>query len=139
MLAIILLLIIAGGVFILMLTSVGIFRFTCSETILAEKTSETKRYVATLFERNCGATTSFVYHVNLREKFYKYKVNDSGTVTDGSIFIMQKGKPKEILWQDENRLIIKLQQKKIDGQLDYPKDHVIQMDFHWKDISIRYE
>jgi hypothetical protein len=38
----------------------------CGEDKLAETGSPGNRYVATIFRRGCGATTGFLYHVNIR-------------------------------------------------------------------------
>jgi hypothetical protein len=38
----------------------------CGEDKLAETGSPGNRYVATTFRRGCGATTGFLYHVNIR-------------------------------------------------------------------------
>lgn len=39
----------------------------CADTVKAEAPSPDGRYVATVFERDCGATTDFSTHVSLRE------------------------------------------------------------------------
>ena len=37
----------------------------CADTVKAEAVSPSGRYVATVFERNCGATTDYSTHISL--------------------------------------------------------------------------
>lgn len=48
----------------------------CGNEILAEVPSPDEAYVATLFERNCGATAPFVRAVVIREKGDDFDGND---------------------------------------------------------------
>jgi hypothetical protein len=53
----------------------------CGEEILQEQRSPDGRYVAVSMERNCGATTDYVQHINLRAADPKF----SSDFFDGTI------------------------------------------------------
>src|ERR1700694_3345032 len=70
----------------------------CEDTVKSEIQSPDSKYVATLFERNCGATTDFSTIVNLRESSVKFKGDDFGIVT-------VKGQHKiDLVWDGNTKL-----------------------------------
>jgi hypothetical protein len=56
-------------------------------------------YVAELYQRNCGATTRYVYHVNVHKKGESLKAGlfSYGTITSGEVFTSERP-PVEITW-----------------------------------------
>jgi Family of unknown function (DUF5412) len=44
----------------------------CGEELISEQTSPDNQYVAALMRRNCGATTRYVFHKNLRRATSKF-------------------------------------------------------------------
>ncbi len=63
----------------------------CGEDLMSEQTSPDGRYVAAWMIRNCGATTSYVNHVNLRlasSPFHSDFFN--GTISDGEVLTLAK-------------------------------------------------
>src|SRR3954471_8303525 len=63
------------------------FDSLCGEEIFRELPSPDGAYIATSLERNCGATTNYVEHVNLRTANRKFSANFFGsTITDGEVF-----------------------------------------------------
>lgn len=95
----------------------------CSDTILSEATSPDGRWIATLFERDCGATTSYSTQLNLRpaDKRFKSDKQPSAIVvrTEGCI---------QFWWEGQSDLLVQL-----------PDDARIFMQERWQDgITIRY-
>ena len=74
----------------------------CSNDILIEAVSPNGKYVATLFERNCGPTTSYVRIISIR----KNKEVFDGDKDASYVFIMSKRHDIKIYWQDSEDLII---------------------------------
>lgn len=58
----------------------------CSDRIIAESRSPNGEYVATLFERDCGATADFSRMVSIRP-------SNSGFVADNGRVFVVKGQP----------------------------------------------
>jgi hypothetical protein len=77
----------------------------CSEAMLKESTSPDGKYIANLFQRNCGATTSFTYHVNLRNSSEKISYDWHGRATNGEIFLISNHS-LSLTWKDEKTLVI---------------------------------
>jgi hypothetical protein len=57
----------------------------CGEEQLLEEKSPNGRFVVTVYQRNCGATTSYVTHANLRRVGDEIRADYAGTLTDGEI------------------------------------------------------
>jgi len=72
----------------------------CEDTIKGETRSPNGKYIATVFERNCGATAPFVTYVNLRASSAKFN-------SDEGIVLVVKGQPKiHLSWKDSTSLQI---------------------------------
>lgn len=78
----------------------------CTEETLSSSTSPNGIYVADHFVRNCGATTPFVYHINLRKSTNKFPINLSGTITEGTVITIASQK-LVMEWKDDNMLSVK--------------------------------
>jgi hypothetical protein len=72
----------------------------CGEDKLAETGSPGYRYVATIFRRGCGATTGFLYHVNIRNANGSFSADSRGAIEDGQIFLTREGKIS-VTWKDD--------------------------------------
>src|SRR5207245_2636366 len=72
-----------GGSFYLVFRAMD---YACSEAVQTTVPSPDKRYVAVLFEENCGATSPFSYHVNLRETTHTFNVGERAIIQDGMVF-----------------------------------------------------
>jgi hypothetical protein len=63
----------------------------CSDRVVAESTSPSRQWTATVMERRCGADAPFYSHVNLRPA-----ANDlergffSGSATEGEVFVIEQ-------------------------------------------------
>jgi hypothetical protein len=102
----------------------------CGEDKLAETGSPGNRYVATTFRRGCGATTGFLYHVNIRIANGSFSADSRGAIEEGQIFLTREGKIS-VTWKDDKTLHVSC-----DG---CPKDRKPTMESSWKDVSISYE
>lgn len=89
-------------------SSTGCFQsFDCGEEIEKEISSPDGKYTATLFERNCGATTSFIPHINLRESNKKFKEDNLNRVEEGYIKTPGTIENLTINWENNKTLKIK--------------------------------
>jgi len=102
----------------------------CGEDKLAETNSPDNKYVATVFRRACGATTGFLYHVNIRSSSGSFSADHKGAIESGQIFLTREGK-LNIRWKDNKTLEVSC--------TDCPKDHKPTMESWWNDVSISYE
>jgi hypothetical protein len=91
---------------ILTTVSCGIGK-VCSEEKLTELKSPDGNHIAVLFLRGCGATTSFMQHVNLRRSSVnRFYTDYKGTITDGEVFLTSRG-ALSITWEDAKTLVVK--------------------------------
>lgn len=96
----------------------------CGNEIIGEYQSPDGRYVATVFERNCGATTPYERVVSLRESRAKFDPENQGDW----IFTSRRQPQINISWKDTNKLIVVLQgQREIFTQREF-----------WKTVQIIY-
>ena len=85
------------------LFSRGFFQplFHCADEVKREVKSPTGAYIATFFERDCGATTDFAAHVNLRPSKAQFDGRQFSSV------LVIKGRPEiDLEWKDDSRLSI---------------------------------
>lgn len=82
----------------------------CGEEPGYEITSPSGRYVAASMVRNCGATTSYVTHVNLRTASSKFHPGFlDGTITEGEIATFDKYDGRVVFcWLSDEQLNIEL-------------------------------
>lgn len=114
------------------LLAVGAMHYSplCGEETAAEVASPDGAYVAATMVRNCGATTSYVDHVNLRAaKATFYPAFFGGTITTDELVALdtKRGHIGKIEWVGPRRLSID-----ISG---------VAPDIHtssWRDVSIEY-
>ena len=102
----------------------------CSEDKLAEVSSPGNNYVATVFRRSCGATSGFLYHVNLRRSTGSLEPDTKGSIESGQVFLTREGKIS-VNWKDDMTLSVTC-----DG---CPKDKKPPMQNTWNDVSISYD
>ena len=86
------------------------------------------RYVASVFVRNCGATTDYALHVNLRPREVLYHVNSNGTVSDGCIFLPKHAGVISLDWRGTKYLVI---------QSDL--DEAVVSKRIWRDVTVSYQ
>lgn len=116
-------------VLIVLGTSSCSFFAECSEQNLADVKSPDGKYVASLFARNCGATTSYLFHVNLRADSDKFSPDLSGNIKEGEIFGID-GYKVLMEWTSPTTLVINC--------TECPADQPVNLERTWKDINILY-
>ena len=80
----------------------------CSETDAGQAMSPDKAYVATVFVRNCGATTGYVTHVNLRGAGDAFVPDSHGVIRAGEV-VSVGGNPRVALnWTDDADLEVEV-------------------------------
>lgn len=97
----------------------------CEDTIRAEVRSPGGKHIATLFERNCGATAALVTYVNLRESSTEFDVEE------GNIFLVEE-EPQQvnIVWNNAEDLHMEC--------LECGSEDVFKQEKSWKDLTITY-
>ena len=83
------------------------FNPLCGEEMGIEKTSPDDRYVAASMTRNCGATTPYVAHINLRPVKSKFRADFLfGTINAGQVFTSSKYSGARFCWSKPHKLSI---------------------------------
>ena len=88
---------------------VGFLHFNplCGEEMGMEKTSPDGVYVAQVMVRNCGATTRYVSHINLRSTTAKFRPGFlDGVITDGEVFTSTDYSGDRFCWSKPHKLSI---------------------------------
>jgi hypothetical protein len=63
---------------------------SCGEELRQEKQSPDGRYLAVSMERNCGATTRYVEHINLRAASGSFSSDFlAGTISESEVFTLE--------------------------------------------------
>jgi hypothetical protein len=102
----------------------------CGETIKMEVSSPSATEVASVIERDCGATTDFVTHVNLRHSDKRLAVDGKGTITQGEVFTFSGRAALELQWQSDTKFQIAC-----DG---CPEKYIFKRDQVWNGIELVY-
>ena len=95
----------------------------CADTVKAEAPSPGGGYVATVFERDCGATTDFSTHVSIREADEPF---DSSTKT--RVLIVAGQTEVDIEWSTEKKLSVTFSPAETFTKLET-----------WRDVRIVYK
>jgi hypothetical protein len=114
------------------ITIIGFLHFDplCGEDVIRELRSPDGHYVAVSMERNCGATTGYVEHVNLRAASKRFSSDFfDGTVKDGEVLVFERSgdNTPRFTWSGNKTLKIENACDKGTWKLDV-----------WKDVSIDY-
>jgi hypothetical protein len=88
---------------LLLMTSCGL----CGEKVLREVTSPEKTRRALLYERNCGATTNYVQHVNIAGAQVGLAPDSYGVVKTNEVFVADGSSQIELIWRSESELVVK--------------------------------
>jgi hypothetical protein len=97
----------------------------CSNELKNEAVSSDGKYVASIFERNCGATTPFVQVVSLRLSNMKFDPENH----DEWVFTIHGKSNVEVDWTDVDRL-----QVSYSSTGDEPTKRT-----NWQDVVISYK
>src|SRR2546423_14736532 len=99
----------------------NVFSSGCGDTVLKEVSSPDMRYTATIYERDCGATTDFSTIANLRERSMKFKGDSFGP-------LIVKGRHNlEVSWETNMKLRLECK--------DCRPEDIFREDKKWKDIE----
>ncbi|WLQ11866.1 DUF5412 family protein [Hahella aquimaris] len=98
---------------------------SCGNRIIDEVSSPNGMNIATIFERNCGATTSYVQAIIIRDR----NSNFNGNNVDDFIFTMKGQEEVKVKWLGDNRLVVIRPEK--------TKDIYIKLS-DWEDFKIDY-
>jgi hypothetical protein len=103
----------------------------CTEEKGAEAVSPDGAVSAAVHERNCGATTSFVAHVNLRPSDRQFSPDSDGVIKDGQVFVVKaRATGIRLVWDGPKKLIIECSNCGLNPQ--------IKKEDHWRDIAIDF-
>ena len=97
---------------------------TCENNVLREPVSPDTKYVATVFKRDCGATTGYAQIVMIRENKSEFR----GDNKEEDIFTMEGLLDINVYWKDSRHLVIE--------PLD--KNAVFVKRESWRDVAVSY-
>ncbi len=107
----------------------------CSEENKGQSYSPDGSYLARVYERNCGATTGFLTHVNLRRKWSYFNTVWAGTIKHGQVFSIDCRADINLVWKGNNELEIQYRPRAKRGD---DKSLILLRLENWEDIKIRY-
>jgi hypothetical protein len=108
----------------------------CDEDLVSESTSPGNQTVAKVFIRNCGATTGYLTHVNLKSTWSYFNTAWVGTISQGEVFGNGCERDVRLVWIDESNLeITYVRCPTIEGEehLPYSKHG------EWNGVTITYQ
>lgn len=97
----------------------------CTKTIKSEVGSPDGKYIATVYERDCGATTDFSTSVNLRQSGIPF----SGK--EGDVFTVQGELIINLFWEGSTSLRVNCAKCE--------DNDVFKREVSWQEIGIHYE
>lgn len=97
----------------------------CGDEVLSEAPSPSGKYIATVFERDCGATTDYASIVSVRDSSADFDGDDE----ESYVFTIDGRYKIDIQWDDERELVV--------TGLKASEDIVVQLEV-WRDVKIRY-
>jgi hypothetical protein len=106
----------------------------CDEDRISEAHSPDGKYLARAYIRDCGATTGFLTHVNLRSGWGWFNPDWVGTVKNGQVFANSCWSKVSFIWKDNSNLEIQYEQCAPDerGNPAWLKEE------YWKGVKIWY-
>jgi len=127
--------------FVLLMSSLAAFELIpwsvgiCEEDTVAESRSPDGKYLARSYIRNCGATTGYLMHVNLRGSWDYFNPTWVGTIKQGQIASKSCLNETSLIWKDSTHLEIQF------DKCDYPvapdRIHLTKVE-RWNDVEISY-
>jgi hypothetical protein len=94
----------------------------CEDTIKAEAKSPDGKYTATIYERDCGATTDFSTILNLRESSAKFNGDALGPI------VVKSQHTIDIVWDGNTRLRLQCN--------DCQPEQIFKEEMRWKNVEI---
>ncbi len=112
----------------------GCVNFTgdCGNNVQREVRSPDGAYIATVYERSCGATTGFSTQVHLRPSHAPFEAEPTaaGAEKDGIVFIVSGQGPVAAAWSDSTHVMIESGAN--------PRERISRQEARWHDITITY-
>jgi hypothetical protein len=94
----------------------------CDDTIKAEARSPDGRYVASVFERNCGATTNYSTLVSLRDATQNFAPGEQGWV-----FVLSGQADVTLTWESDRLL-----------KVSSTRREAFRSESTWRDVQVSY-
>ncbi len=99
-------------------------RFDCNDQIKAELKSPDGKFIATYYERDCGATTDTATRINLRLNSAKFSADE------GQVFISEGQFQVKLVWDGDTSLRIEC--------LDCRPRDIFRQEMSWSGVRISY-
>lgn len=111
----------------------------CGEEVLAQQASPDNEYIAVLMLSDCGATSSFGTHVNLRRNEKEFKKESNGLIREGEVLDVMGRFPVRMEWINNKKL--KITCENCIGSRSIRKEYEwgYSKDNHWGDVEIEHE
>jgi len=101
---------------------------TCGNMCGDEKLQDAKtpdgRYISTVYIRDCGATTDYVTHVQIRDSSSSFNSED----WDGVVLTAKYRNVFRLIWKDNNHLAV--------ACMECKAENILRTTSHWRDITI---
>jgi hypothetical protein len=114
----------AAGVGYVLLVSAFDLTGECGELGINSAMSPDGAIVASIYQRNCGATTDIVTHVNLRRRTEPVRA-DLGVIDEGQVLTLNGRREVKLRWAERRRLVIEHE----GAESFHPADQ-------WNDVTI---
>src|SRR5215467_2422222 len=79
----------------------------CGEDVTKEMVSPNRRMTATVYQRGCGATTPFVYHINIHPTDERLRSDYYGRVGEKKVFVVGRYGDIDVKWTNDSELQVK--------------------------------
>ena len=81
---------------------------SCSESSESQIAGPNKKYTAEVFVRNCGATTGYVTHINLRDAGEAFVADQNGVISTGEVVSLEGNPRVHVTWVQESLLDVQV-------------------------------
>ena len=85
---------------------------SCEESNQGQTLSPDRRYIATVFVRDCGATAKYVTHVNLRKATDVFMADGGGVIATGEVVTTEGVAVVKPRWVQNTELEVRLRGEK---------------------------
>jgi hypothetical protein len=104
----------------------SVLSFECGHSVLSESASPDGQYVATVFERNCGAMTPYTRIVSIRRGRSTFDGEDNRSW----VFVVKDQPTIRVSWSGPRQLIVET-----DGYSRTPREQRLKLS-HWEDVAV---
>ena len=107
----------------------------CAEDAVSEASSPDDSHLARTYIRNCGATTGYLTHVNLRGGWSYFNTTWVGTIIQGQVFGNACWSDVNLIWRDNSNLEIEYERCVLEKDEGDPAFMKVET---WEGITISY-